>query len=574
MSQTTKATQSPTRHSVRLIGITFFVTEIIVVSGAYSPFRLPKMALALSALAMVIGGSMAAGMWRGRLRLPAGPLVYALVALPALQTLSALWAQTPAIALRQALGTAIWVATAVWLSTFEAEDRRRILLWGVWGAMVSGCVLIAQLMDIGGVGVYGINPGDRLGLTGLAGNPSDLAMAGLLFLPLLLPGVIAKPRKWALWPAPVFLALTAILTQALTALVAAGLATLGCIVLLRSRKIWAGALIVSTVVLALLYAGPLRSRFQAEWEQMRQGNWYNLLSAREDGWTAAVTMIKTSPLLGVGAGQFSREFYPARMAWLDHNQELGHRGELATHFEWAHNDPLQLISELGLIGGLWLIVFVGALARSDPDAVIFLATLIWIPFLLLHYPTHLAIGLIPAVLVLAHSLHRLPRKTLKEFHPALKAGTVMVIGMIGITVVGIQLSELRLDRWRGHTEALMTVAEKSPSAKRRQILRKVESEAGTRIQHSATSAPWLWRIVGRARLLEGASSQAEAAFRRSLALEPHEEAEMGLGLALAGQGRTTEAVHFLTRACRVNPALVVFISDEDLKKSVQKKMRR
>jgi tetratricopeptide (TPR) repeat protein len=307
---------------------------------------------------------------------------------------------------------------------------------------------------------------------------------------------------------------------------------------------------------------------------MRQGNWYNLLSAREDGWTAAVTMIKTSPLLGVGAGQFSREFYPARMAWLDDNQELGQRGELATHFEWAHNDPLQLTSELGLIGGLWLILFVGARARSKPDAVMILAALTWSPFLLLHYPTHLAIGLIPGVLVLAHSLGQMPRTAIGSDSPMLNRGMTLIIGAVAVSIVMMEVSDFRLDRWRGRTEALMTTAEKAPPALRRQILRKVETEAGAKIEQSATSAPWLWRIVGRARLLEGASSQAEAAFRRSLALEPHEEAEMGLGLALAGQGRTTEAVHFLMRACRVNPALIVFIPDENLKKSVRKKMHR
>ncbi|MCK5378797.1 MAG: O-antigen ligase family protein, partial [Acidobacteria bacterium] len=377
--------QFESNRRVLVTGILFFLVEVIVIQGAYSPFRLPKMALALGALALVVGGWTAFRLWRGPLELPAGPLLSALVALPALQALSAVWAQVPALALRQALASAVWVTAAVWLSSFEPEDRRRILLWGVWGAVVSGVVLLGQLSEINAVTARGINSGDRLGLIGLAGNPSDLAMAGLFFLPLLLPGVLAQPRKWTRWLLPSFLVLAAVLTQALTGLAAIALLGLGSVALMRSKKAWALVLVVSAVAALAISTGPLRSRVQAEWTQLQRGNWYNLLSAREDGWTAALTMIESSPILGVGAGQYSREFYPARATWLNRHQSVGMRGELATHFVWAHNDPLQLTSELGLLGVLWMVLFVLALARSGPpgDPVIVLAVLAWTPFLLL-----------------------------------------------------------------------------------------------------------------------------------------------------------------------------------------------
>ena len=56
-----------------------------------------------------------------------------------------------------------------------------------------------------------------------------------------------------------------------------------------------------------------------------------------------------------------------------------------------------------------------------------------------------------------------------------------------------------------------------------------------------SAAPWLWRIAGRAALARGDEAAAERFFRRALKLWPHEEAELGLGLALADQGRRGEA---------------------------------
>jgi len=570
------AHQPGSDRRVLITGIIVFLVEVIFISGAYSPFRLPKMALALGALALVVGSWVAFRLWRGRLEIPSGPLVSVLVALPALQALSAIWAQTPELALRQALFSAVWVAISIWLGTFEAEDRHRVLIWGVWGVVMSGVVLLAQLSEIEAATPRGIDSGDRLGLIGLAGNPSDLAMAALLFLPLLLPGVLAQPKKWIRWLLPAFLVLTAVLTQALTGLAAIGLVSLGCVVLMRSKKAWGVLLVLAVVAVLTISLGPLRSRVQAEWAQLQQGNWYNVLSAREDGWTAALTMIESSPILGVGAGQYSREFYPARTIWLDQHGSVGNRGELATHFEWAHNDPLQLTSELGLVGVLWMVLFILALARSGPfcEPVIVLAALAWTPFLLLHYPTHLAIGLIPAVLLLAQRLHSAPRRPVLVGRPTLRRAAAIAFGAVAVAVSAGQVVDLHLDRWRGHTEARLTLAESVPPANRRQIVRQVETEAASKIMRSERSAPWLWRIIGRARLLAGAYGEAEVAFRRSQAFEPHEEAEMGLGLALAGQGRTTEAVHHLSQACRVNPALLGFISQEDLRQSVRARIRR
>jgi hypothetical protein len=54
-----------------------------------------------------------------------------------------------------------------------------------------------------------------------------------------------------------------------------------------------------------------------------------------------------------------------------------------------------------------------------------------------------------------------------------------------------------------------------------------------------------------------------------MGLWPHEEAEFGIGLALAARGRHAEALHHLGRVCRVNPALIRLIADEDTKRAVR-----
>ena len=567
-------TRAETGSIPTLIGILFFLVEIVVIPGGYSPFRQPKMALALGGLAVIVGLRMASGLWSNRLSLPTGRMTLILITLPFLQALSALWAQCPRAALEQALSTAVWVVSALYLASIGPIGRRTVLRWAAAGAVISGLVLVGQSAGFEMLAVQGVSRGDRLGLTGLAGNPSDLAMASLLLLPLLLPRFLLEGKKPRAWATPVALAIPALLTQTLTGLAAAGLLLGAGLILARSRKMWILTLVSGIVVALLVGLGPARSRIDREISLIQRGNWFNLLSARGDGWTAALLMIEQSPLTGVGAGNFSREFYPARSAWLTGRSTVGRRGETATHFEWTHNDALQLIAELGLVGAGWILAFLVTLLRSgrrDPTLVFTVAA--WTPFLLLHYPTHLAVGLIPAALFLAHRLSGAPPSAILSTAPAARKSLAVLLVASSFFVVVRQAERLGLDLWRGRIESLLHAAERAPAAQRRRLLEVVETEASVRVRKHPEAAAWLWRIIGRERLLLGNYPEAEAAFRRALSIEPHEESEMGVGLALAGQGHRTEAIHFLARACRVNPALLNFIGDTELRDSVRRKIR-
>lgn len=563
------------RGLVFLIGISLFFTEVLYLPGAYSPFRLPKLAFAICALALLGGANTVYRVVKGRFSVPGGPLVVALIALPVLQLVSAVWAPTPDLALHQAVATAVWVGAAIWFSGFDQEARRSLLNWAVGGAVVSAGVLLLQLGGVDMVAVEGYKAADRLRLTGLAGNPSDLAMSGVLLLPLLLPRVLKRPRKVWPWILPLFLAAAAVLTETLTGMIAVALVALVFLVLLRSRRAWlvAGVLAIGAVV--VVAASPVRHRIADEWSRLREGNWYHLLSARDDGWTAAAMMIRHAPVLGVGADQYSREFFPARLSYLEKRDAEGHRGELATHFEWAHNDPLQLVAELGLLGLGWIVAFIVTVLKSGPrsDPALLLMIPAWLPFGLLHYPSHLAVGLVPVVLLLARRLDAGTSPAEPERKPAIQLLTAAAVVVIAATAITFAVRDIRLDQWRGRTESILQTAERAPAAQRRQIAQVIDSEAVARLADHPISAGWTWRIIGRARLLANAYVEAAAAFRRAAALEPHEEAEMGLGLALAGQGRRSEAVHHLTRACRVNPALLAIIQQEDLRSSVRRRLR-
>jgi O-antigen ligase len=563
------------RFVVTLAGLLVFVSQVAILPGAYSPFRLAKMSVLVGGFAILALGVLAHSLWRGKLALRLGWLGGCLAALPIVQALSALWAPSPRVAFATAATSAVIVATTLMLATWSPASHRRVVRWAIAGATLSGMVLLAQITGMKIVTLPGNVGSERLQLTGLAGNPSDLAMACILLLPLLLLPIVDGRRSLRWWLLPSFFALTALTGQSLTAVVALGLLAVGALVFLRQKKAWTVAGVVLCLTIVVVAASPLKDRFESQLNRLRRGNWYGLLSAREDGWTAATAMFLQAPVTGVGSGQFSREFYPARLSWLEKRDAMGRRGELATHFEWTHNDAFQLAAELGLIGISWMALLCYSLARRKDrgSPLVVFGILAWGPFLMLHYPTHLAVGIIPAMLILSRLLRTETEVPLQPQSGLLRIATACTLCAVAVLVVVLEFRALRLDQWRGMAEEGLTAAEGAPAQKRALLLRAVESQSLAKIPRHPGAAPWLWRLAGRARLLAGAYPEAESAFRSAGALAPHEEAEMGLGLALAGQGRNTEAIHHLARACRLNPKLTLLIRQDALRSAVQQRLK-
>jgi len=559
------------RGLVSAAGLVLFLAEVLVLPAAASPFRTPKMSLATGGLAAVVALAAARHLWGGTPALPAGRRVAALLlALPILQAASAAWSADPRAALATAAASVIWVAAAMAGAVAGRKALARLALWAGAGATVSGLVMVLQLA---GVSVLDVGRTGRFALTGLAGNPADLAMGTLMLVPFLLAPLAAGATGRGPAVAGFFLVAVGLATRTLTGLLAAGLMFLVWLVRARSRRLRAVAAGILAVGLAAALLGGTGDRLREVAARARAGDWYGALSARADGWTAAVEMVRQHPLAGVGAGNFGRSFYEARLAWLDRTGGHGGRGEAATHFTWAHCDPLQLVAELGLPGLAWLAALLAvALPRLRGDPVLQVGAAAAVPFLLLHYPAHLALGLVPLALLAAGLMSATgneepaPRLAL----PTPAARTLAVLCLAGAAAaVTWQVRTVRSSLWMGSLHRVLVRSDGLPPAVRGRALSLAAATISRRLEDRPSEAPVLLPELGRALLAAGDARGAEDAYRKALRVAPRAESALGLGLALAAQGRVTEALVWLERAGRVNPTLLELVPDPGLRKSAR-----
>jgi cytochrome c-type biogenesis protein CcmH/NrfG len=144
-----------------------------------------------------------------------------------------------------------------------------------------------------------------------------------------------------------------------------------------------------------------------------------------------------------------------------------------------------------------------------------------------------------------------------------------VVVVLAIVAAGWQLRRVAVDLWIGGNELRLTMSEGLDPANRARLAAAIEAQVLSRIQRLPSAAPTLWRTVGRARLVRREAAGAETAFRTAYGLWPHEDAEFYLGMSLVAQGRRGEGLQHLGRVCRTNPALARYISNDDLRRSVQ-----
>ncbi|MCJ7754951.1 MAG: hypothetical protein MUP13_10345, partial [Thermoanaerobaculales bacterium] len=186
MARKKHPTPTPSKWPFRVAATGIFLAEIAVLRGAASPFRIPKDTIALAAICLAVGLAVVAAARRKSITYPSGRLVAVLLALPVLQSLSALWSASPIRALESAAFSLIWVFGILWFATLDSSSRFRLTMVAAAGVVVSAAVMVLQ---IGGLQVFSLSrvfADSRLSLTGLTGNPADLAMAAVLILPLLL----------------------------------------------------------------------------------------------------------------------------------------------------------------------------------------------------------------------------------------------------------------------------------------------------------------------------------------------------------------------------------------------------
>jgi O-antigen ligase len=558
------------KWAVRLAAAGFFLTEVVVIAGAASPFRLPKEAVILATLCLAVGVAVTVAARRGAIQLPTGPLVAVLVALPLLQAVSALWSTSARRALETAGLTSIWIVAILWMATLRIDTRRRLALVAAIGVTVSTAVMMVQLA---GENVFSFTArfsSHRLRLTGLTGNPSDLAMAAVLLLPFILAWGETSTKRWLYRAVAAILALGAVASQSLTGIVALMLVILVWLIQKRSKTLWLTTLGLGAAMVTLALASGLTTRLQTEAERVRQGDYYSLFSARGDGWSAGAEMIRTRPMSGIGAANYDHLYYPSRLEWLTRKGGTGRRGELASHFRWAHCDPLQHIAELGVIGTGWMIALAVAVygTRKRAGPILPLAVAAWMPFALMHYPAHVAIGLTPIALFMAHLVASGREPQSIEWRKA-RAPLAVLLVVLTILAAWWQIRRLAVDLWVGGNELRLQMSETAAPEMRARLAMAIEAQILSRIDRIPTAAPTLWRTVGRARLVRGDAGRAETAFRTAYDLWPHEDAEFYLGMSLVAQGQRTEGLSHLGRVCRTNPALVRLIGDPELRRVVE-----
>ncbi len=587
VKKTTKAKSAPkpvtNRKRIWLMAAGFLLVQIIVLPGAESPFRTPKTVVALIFILAIAGLALAGQFVDGRLRLRRSPLAAVLLCLPVIQTASALWSTNPRLALIAALQTTIWIGGALWIAAASDRERLRLIYATTLGAAISSAVLIAQAAGLEFIALGWAGPSGRLKLTGLTGNPADLAMAAVLLLPLILSAKGSPDRPRLRWTLAVLLTAAAVISQTLTAFVALGLVWATWLFQQRSRRLWIVSAITTVILIAVGLATGLDTRLRWQVQRIERGDWYQVLSARSDGWTAASEMARSHPIAGTGASNFTHAYYPSRIAWLERTESIGRRTDLATHFRFAHCDPLQMVAEIGLPGLIWMIalVVIGFRFRPRGDPLPPLAAAAFVPFAVFHFPTHLAVSILPLILTLGHFM---AADRVVVLEPGMWTRRCATIAIIILVPIGCywQFHSLILNLWRGGLTHTLSAIENLDGPQRTEIAATVESQILPRLPGLAGARPWLWRLVGRARIARGDDVGAEVAFRNAMVLWPHEEAEFGLGLALANQDRRLkargldldarnrrgEAVVHLSRVCRTNPALLELIADDDLRKAV------
>jgi O-antigen ligase len=455
------------------------------------------------------------------------------------------------------------------MATLSADTRRRLALAAAAGVAASAVVMMFQLA---GENVFNFTArfsSHRLRLTGLTGNPSDLAMAAVLLLPLILSWGEASTRPRLYRGVAVVLALGAVASQTLTGLAALSFMLLMWLIQKRSKTLWLTTLGVGAALVAVALATGLAARLQEEANRVRRGDYYHLFSARGDGWSAGVEMIRSRPVRGVGAANYTHLYYPSRLEWLTRKGGTGRRGELASHFQWAHCDPLQQTAELGVLGIGWMIALALAVyaTRKRAGPILPLSVAAWTPFAMLHYPAHLAIGLIPIALILAHLIASRGEPRSFQWRMA-RVPLASLCVVIAVAASWWQIRRVATDLWVGGNELRLVLTEQAAPEIRTRTAAAVEAQILARIDRLPAVAPTLWRTVGRARLVRGDTGRAEIAFRTAYDLWPHEDAEFYLGMSLVGQGRRTEGLSHLGRVCRTNPALVRLIGDPELRRVV------
>lgn len=287
------------------------------------------------------------------------PLVAPLALMALLAILQLPWSENPAQGRRAIINLLLYTGLII-LAMRAASSRfaERVIQLSLIAASASAALAIVQFYGYEPFAVQPLMSGATVASARM-GNPN---ISGA-YLALVAPAAISLLLLARRWGARLAIGLGLALTLAGTiyagafgalSALAVGLALWMVAALSaapKSRKMVAAgaALVVLAGGLGVASNDQLRARFKQRLELARAGDWDNLLSARYQVWLTAREMLRARPFLGHGLGSYGsifHEFWPKARASAEIPLQY-----LGTSFAaQAHNEYLQLASELGLVG--------------------------------------------------------------------------------------------------------------------------------------------------------------------------------------------------------------------------------
>ncbi|MGI8784762.1 MAG: O-antigen ligase family protein [Acidobacteriota bacterium] len=424
----------------------------------------------------------------------ARPLFILLLALNAWALLSVLWAPVPGLSLRACLNLATYSALALAFSlVLDLKTLERAVWLNLSMAAVSGLYCAAQYFGYDPLLIgFTAEEARRFATSALIGSSNACG----LYFAISLVASLALMRFSSNYTAVlkvlgllcVFVGL--LLTQSLAAYfgAATGVAVFAILLVKRQRLLPTrrSAVLGTGIVILFVAVGAglvavvpgISARVASRLDPLRKGDWEAGTGGRFHAFRATWDLFAQRPLTGHGAGSFQSLSFKERV---DYQRRHAARFSDPRVYRQAHNEPLQLLAELGLPGLLMSLALVGlltagALGRVKPPwsdkklpaateiqeelaGSLFLpaaiATLFaLVPMSLLFFPFHLALSSYWFVLLAAGILRSagpalpIPRLAGKTPLPILLASVVaaavLALPVLNLYRASVQLKEAEL----------------------------------------------------------------------------------------------------------------------------------
>jgi O-antigen ligase len=256
------------------------------------------------------------------------------------------------------LNTVPWFISGVLVilvtAAFGGTRSWRLLPWILAPALVNSATLVFQVFRGWDVVVPPEGTPTRNTFTAFVGNPDDLG--SYLVVPMLVGAALAltlRRHRTILGCIWVFLLLSVVLTQTVTALLASAAALIAMALQWNRRAAVAVIVGLTLLLTAMSYTYvPLRVRLERGAAVAAAGDLTLLLSGRPLAFVTAIEMFKERPLTGVGPGCFAFQYLPYRLRAEQEYPSLAITlsDEQRVNYGSVHNDHLQLLAETGLPG--------------------------------------------------------------------------------------------------------------------------------------------------------------------------------------------------------------------------------